>query len=66
LRWFGNESGKYGVSFDFESHAGAATMTAVAAKCRNRCWPNWTEDWMRRQLDGNRVKPNTDNKPWSF
>ena len=65
-RWFANESGSYGVSFDFESHSGAATMTGVAAKCRNRCWPEWTEDWVRRQLDGNREKPNGDNKPWSF
>jgi hypothetical protein len=60
-RWFGNADGYYGLGFDFDKAGGAATtMRAVADKCRN------DGQGGGRQLDGNRVKPNNDNRNWSL
>jgi len=60
-RWFGNADGKYGLSFDFDKTGGAATtMRGVADKCLN------DGNGGGRKLDGDRVKPNEDNRDWSF
>jgi hypothetical protein len=49
------------LGFDFDKAGGAATtMRAVADKCQN------DGQGGGRQLDGNRVKPNEDNRDWSF
>ena len=60
-RWFGNDDGDYGLGFCFDKTGGSATtMRAVADKCRNEGSSGG------RELDGNRVKPNKDDRNWSF
>jgi len=60
-RWFGNASGTYGVGFNFDKTGGAATtMRAVADKCRNEGVGGG------RELDGDRINPNKDNRDWQF
>ena len=61
-RWFGTSHGKSGIGFSYDKTAGAATtMRAVAKDCANEDSAN-----SGRALDGNRVKPNGDNREWSY
>jgi hypothetical protein len=63
-RWFGNASGLHLVSFDFDKRIGGfITMRAVAAKCLSMDRFGFG---LGRPMDGDRVKPNEDDKVWGF
>jgi hypothetical protein len=63
-RWFGNASGPHLVSFDFDKRIGGfITMRAVAAKCLSMDRFGFG---LGRPMDGDRVKPNEDDKVWGF
>lgn len=65
IRWLDNGSGKYAIGFDFDNTSGGgATMTAHADKCENKAAPTGVN--LGRKLDGDRVKPNGDDKTWPF
>ncbi|HUS45418.1 MAG TPA: hypothetical protein VM219_05245, partial [Phycisphaerae bacterium] len=62
-RWFANGSGRYLVSFDFESHAaGSVTMKGEADFCKNK---NPATYGSTRKLSGDRQTYGED-KEWSF
>jgi hypothetical protein len=62
-RWFDNGSGKYLVSFDFDSHAaGSITLRAEADCCKNK---NPATYGSTRKLSGDRQTYGED-KEWSF
>jgi len=61
FRWVGTAAGNYIVGFDYDNTAGSgATMRAVSDKCKNQDADGG------RKLDGNRQKPNGDDRDWSF
>jgi hypothetical protein len=60
FRWVDNGSGKFCLGFDFDNTGGGgATMRAHAFYCVNSCT-------LGRQLDGNRVQENGDDRDWAF
>lgn len=61
--WFGNGSGYYLVSFDFQPHAaGSITMSTVAEACRNKNPATYGDT---RKLSGDRMTY-CSNKDWPF
>jgi len=63
VHWLDNGSGKYGIGFDFDnSGGGGATIKAKADKCVHASGSGV----LGRELDGDRVTPNGDDKTWSF
>jgi hypothetical protein len=63
-RWFGDPIGQYLVSFDFNKRIGGfITMRAVAAKCLSL---QRLGLGLGQRMDGDRVKPNEDDRLWGF
>ncbi|MDK1031836.1 MAG: hypothetical protein QGD94_07515 [Planctomycetia bacterium] len=61
-QWFGNASGKYGVSFDFDlTGGGNITMRAEADNCKNEI----AETVGNRKMAGD-LNVYTKDKDWSF
>ena len=61
-RWAGNSNGMYMLGFDYDKTGGqATTMQAVPSNCKNKDTVG-----SGREMDGDRVASNNDDKQWPF